>query len=276
MSGNIKKIASLSLLCLGFSAMTFAQTSALKAANDYYNKGEYYKAAQLYEQALGAKPSTKAAYNPYSNQRVKGEQVTGSNAAETKLKLAEAYFKLRNYQKAEPILKELSDAGNANATLLYAQALKFNGKTEEATAALNKLATAEAKQELTSVQFAKEQYGRKDLNRYKVDKIGGLNAEGATYAPALQGSNIVVTSSRTDANYNSKKANTNKLYTVSGASATLVNGLAADKNMEQGIATFSPDGNTMYLTKWAVENGVKKSGIYKSTKSGESWSTPEP
>ena len=274
MSANIKKIASLSLLCLGISASSFAQTNALKAANDYYSKGEFYKAAQLYEQALGAQPSTKSSFNPYSNQRPKGVQVGTSNKAETQLKLAESYFNLRNYQKAESLLKELSTSGNAQATLLYAQALKFNGKVDEATAVLNGIANADAQKELASVKFAKDQYSRKDLSRYNVSKIGGLNAEGATYAPALSAGQLVVTSTRADNNYSAKKANTNKLYSVANNQATLISGLSADANMEQGIASFSPDGNTMYLTKWAIVNGAKKAGIYKSTKNGNNWSTP--
>jgi outer membrane protein OmpA-like peptidoglycan-associated protein len=44
--------------------------------------------------------------------------------------------------------------------------------------------------------------------------------------------------------------------------------------MHQGVVSVTPDGNTLFLTRWMIVGGKKVSGIYSSRKRGNDWSEP--
>lgn len=44
--------------------------------------------------------------------------------------------------------------------------------------------------------------------------------------------------------------------------------------MHQGIVSFTPDGNTLFLTRWTIQNAKKTSALYSSHKTGNGWSDP--
>jgi len=64
-------------------------------------------------------------YNPYTNNKVKSGTPNASQKAEAQYKLAESYYQLHQYEKAEPNFKAASDAGNAPATYYYPKSLQF-------------------------------------------------------------------------------------------------------------------------------------------------------
>ncbi len=280
MATSIKRTLCFAGICIALNTASYAQSAYIKAGDEYYSKGDYYSAAQLYEKALNGQTEKKTEFNPYANNKVKGGSSSASQKADAQYKLAESYYQLHQYQKAEPNFKAASDAGNAPATYYYAKSSQFNGKHPEAEAAYNKFLgmegadaemKADAKLQLSNFAFAQSQMARKDLARYSVTKAG-VNAPGATYAPAAMDGKLVFTSTRADSGYSPSNPNTNKLYLNNDAGSPELLGLPADAAMEQGIASFY--GNFMYYTKWQIVNGKKQAGIYKAEKSGESWSAP--
>ena len=280
MANTIKKTICFAGICIALHSGSYAQSAYIKAADEYYNQGDYYSAAQLYEKVLSGEAVKKAEFNPYTNNRVKGAATSAAQKSEAQYKLAESYYQLHQYAKAEPHFKTASDAGNASAAYYYAKTLQYNGKPGEAEAAFKKFLSlegadasmkADANRQMASLGFAKTQMARTDLNRYNVSKAG-INTEGATYAPASMNGQLVFTSTRADAEYNKANPNTNKLYRIGDGGKVELLGLAVDEKMEQGIASFY--GNNMYYTKWQTVNGKKQAGIYKAEKSGSGWGTP--
>lgn len=280
MATTLKKTICTAGICVALHVGSFAQSGYLKAADDYYAQGDYYSAAQLYEKLLNGTVVNKSEYNPYTNNRVKPATASEAQKAEARYKLAESFYRLHQYGKAEPHFKAVSDAGNPAAAYYYAKTLQYNGKPSEADAAFKKfLATAgadatmkaDAEKQLANLGFVQSQMARTDLSRYQVTKAG-INSEGATYAPASMDGKLVFTSTRPDAAYNQANPNTNKLYRNTDGSNVELIGLPADANMEQGVASFY--GNNMYFTKWQLVDGKKQAGIYRAEKSGTGWGSP--
>ncbi len=280
MATTLKKTICTAGICMALQAGAFAQTSYLKAADEFYTQGDYYAAAQLYEKVVNGTPVAKAEYNPYTNNRVKQGTATAAQKSQAQLKLAESLYQLHQYAKAEPHFKAASDAGNTAATYYYGKTLQYNGKQAEAEAAYKKFMASgdadaamknDAEKQLANLGYVQTQMARKDLSRYTVSKAG-VNATGATYAPADMNGQLVFTSTRPDAGYNEANPNTNKLYRNTGGGTVELIGLPADAKMEQGIAGFF--GNSMYYTKWQVAEGKKMAGIYKAEKSGTGWADP--
>ena len=280
----IKKIVCLSGFCVSVAIGAYAQTAYLKIADDFYNGGDYYSASVNYEKYLSGKVEKGAEYHPYVAQRQpKATAVKPAARGEVVYKLAESYYNLHFFSKAEPLFKEAIGPANPLAAYYYAKTLRANNKPDEAAAAFNQFIAgyttadeyaADAKHELQNLAFAKTSLARKDLRKFKVGK-SALNSTGATYAPTLMSGTLTFTSTRPDSGYSKKNPYTNKLYkTGSDMAAAEMLPLEADSKMEQGVASFSPDGNKLFVTKWTYAGGKKATAIYTSTKSGSKWSDP--
>jgi len=64
------------------------------------------------------------------------------------------------------------------------------------------------------------------------------------------------------------------LFQVGAAGAVSSAALPQQKNVHQGVISFSADGNTMFLTRWHTEKGKSMAGIYSSKKSANGWTEP--
>src|SRR4051812_5829943 len=100
----MKKIFLLLVVVPGFLGVR-AQFVAdyLKAADNYYKKGDYYSAARYYEKYLGTKnyKSNKDDYNPYNVKPTAGiVKGTTTNAQQAVYNLAESYRRLNYPVKA--------------------------------------------------------------------------------------------------------------------------------------------------------------------------------
>ncbi|WP_207495240.1 OmpA family protein [Aridibaculum aurantiacum] len=267
----------------------------LKAADDYYKKGDYFSAAQYYERALGQKPSKLDKVDPYKIESLKKEAQTNtaSNREQVLYKTAESYRMVNNYLKAEPYYKEAADLAPAAFPLArywYGKSLRYNSRFAEAEAALTQFLqeftstdeqAADARKEIANLQFIQKEL-RKDTSVYTVQKISAdAYTNGADYAPSLMNnSTLVFTSTRADEKATKNTPHLNRLY--KGTAGTGVT-FAATKvevpqalDVHQGVATFTPDGNTMYLTRWTGLNGRNTASIFTSTKTGDTWSEPTP
>ena len=271
--------------CCAFSQFA---VNYLKAADNYFKKGDYYSAAVNYEKYLnGAKGSNAESYNPYNAAgKPKQQQTKAISKEEVSYKAGTSYQLLNNYVKAEPFFKDAAAVSNAQLPLArywYAKSLKSNSKFEDAESEFNKFLQeytmednfrTDATKELNNLEFRNGQMKKADLRAYSINKMGVNGGTGATSAPAIAGNTFYFSSTRPDNDaVDSKSTYINKIYqgTTWGVDATKLT-LSQDKGENLEATTFSPDGNRMYVTKWALKEAKKIAAIYTSTKQGDKWS----
>lgn len=265
----------------------------LKAADGYYSKGDYSSASSYYEKYLAAASSKTGgdSYDPYVAESLTAASKSskgGSSRAQAVYNLAESYRKLTYYSKAEPFYKE-AVAGTKEFPLAqyhYAGILKKLEKYKEAETAYQEFLktyttadsyTAQAKQELESLRFIQAQLRKEDVKLYTVTKPA-LNAEGATYAPVwLNDNTLLFTSTRADKDAAKNALHTNRVYEAAYGSAAgnaVKTNLTQPAGTHQGVVSVSADGRSMYITRWTVKEGKKQAAIYRSVRTGDSWSEP--
>ncbi|MGX5817944.1 OmpA family protein [Chitinophaga lutea] len=270
-----------------------------RTADNYFQQKDYYSAAQYYSKALGTFSVKPGEYRPYQlDKDGKSKQKKLKDYEQVVYRLAESYRMYYDYANAEKWYAEAINFDPAMfplARFWYGICIRANAKTgadyERALAQLQQFRqqykgadeySNRASLEMQNCEFAVEEM--KYPPRYEVVKVtGNINQGGANYAPVPVSANtFYFTSSRPDSTLLEKKANPfiNTLYVARGnqnafeANEKLQ--IPAVKGMEQGAATITPDGNTMFLTRWTVKDGAKQSSIYRSMRSGNSWSEPQP
>lgn len=279
-----------SVICLFLSAKAQFTYDYLRAADEYYRKGDYYSAAQYYEKYLSTNGASKGAYDPYVVKSVslkEKKEVSGKEQAV--YNLAESYRQLHFYVKAEPYYQQATAFDDATFPLAdyhYATTLRALGKFEEAAKAFQQFLdayktidkyTEATNREIQNLRYIQAQMKKKDLDQYKITGAPAFTSEGANYAPVWASPNTVYfTTTRPDGS--AKKEHLNKVYEASyenGAFATAGKvALNQPSEIHQGGASVSADGNTMYVTRWAVGKGKKTAAIYRSQKTGSAWSEP--
>lgn len=265
----------------------------LKAADNYYKKGDYYSAAQYYEKYLGVdKKKGDEGFKPYTVAQSTSKSTKGLSSEEQAVyNLAESYRQLNFHSKAEPYYRAALSFAQAQYPLTrfhLATTLRALEKYEEAEQEFKTfldgykqedIYSAAAKREIQNLQFIRSEL-KKDIKLYSLTKAGKeLNDTGATYAPVWVNTNtLVFTSTKPEVEGADKKTYTNRLYRAAydGNAFTSVQkaGVSQDKDVHQGVSSTTADGNTMYLTRWTIGNGKKSSAIYISKKSNGSWSDP--
>lgn len=291
----MKKIyLSAALLLSGMMVQAQFTYNYLKAADNYYSKGDYSSASNYYEKYLTAATSKTGGdnYDPYVAESLKAGSKSpkgSSSRVQAVYNLAESYRKLTYYSKAEPFYKEATAAGAQAFPLAqfhYAGVLKKLEKYADAEAAYQEFLknyatadnyTAQAKQELESLRFIQAQLKKEDAKLYTVTKPA-LNAEGATYAPVwLNDNTLLFTSTRADKDAAKNTLHTNRVYEAaynSAAEGAAKAGLPQPAGAHQGVVSVSADGRRMYITRWTVKDGQKSAAIYRSDRTGENWSDP--
>jgi outer membrane protein OmpA-like peptidoglycan-associated protein len=284
----------LALTCIVFFAKAQFVNDYLVAADKYFASGDYYSASQYYEKYLGqAKSKTgQQSFQPYSVSAAANKKVTVTSTSRQKViyNLAESYRLLHYHVKALPYYEQavaFNSPGLPLAKYYYASTLRALEKYDEATAAFTDflqtypqkdIYAENAERELANLTFIKSQLARTDLKAYTLNKTNGLNADGGSYAPLwLNDNKLWFTSTRingVEKNHN----NRNRIY-----QADFSNGMAANvnlvsipqpKDLQQGVAAISPDGNLVLLTRWAVAKEKRTAAIYESRKAADKWSEP--
>lgn len=266
----------------------------LKAADTYFQKGDYASAAEYYEKYFGSdKGKDQKEFKPYAPQNGSKKTVAAVTSREQAVyRLAECYRLLNYPVKAEPRYKEAMDMNKAQFPLAlyhyaaqqralakYAEA-EQNFKTFLAEYTTNDEYRSNAERELKNLQFIQVQLKKRDLKYYTVNKAPAeLNTTGASYAPAwLNASTLLFTSTRPLDSSVKNKTYTNRVYQASYSEGALAGinktNLPQDKELQQGVVSVTPDGNTLFLTRWSINGKVKSSSLYTSTRSGDSWSEP--
>jgi len=289
----MKKIfITVSAICLVLSAKAQFTYDYLKAADEYYQKADYYSAAQYYEKYLTTNGVMKnGEFDPYT---VKTTSVKARKEVSSKeqaiYNLAESYRQLNYYVKAEPFYEEAASFDGPKFSLAdyhYATTLRALGKFEEAEKAFRQFLaeytvadkyTEAANREIMNLQYIQVQMRKKDLNQYTINPADAFNAEGASYAPVWTSANTVYfTTTRPDGT-SPKKEYINKVYEAAYTDGAFANAakvaLTQPAEVHQGGTSISADGNTMYLTRWTIGEGSKSASIYMSRKAGDTWSEP--
>lgn len=268
-------------------------TDYLKAADNYYKKGDYYSAAQYYEKYLASK-GTKAKpedYNPYNVKPASGVKSAVPNAQLAVYNLAESYRQLNYPVKAVAYYEQALSYKNSQLPLAlyyYAVTLRALANYEGAERAFQQFLDEykmedvyanSAKSEVLNLHFIREQLNRGDLKLYSEEKQGQqINAGGASYSPVWVNKNtLLFTSTRAEGDSKDKPF-LNRLYEAvyENGEVKSVNKIEVPQGagIHQGVAAVSPDGKTMFLTRWSLVAGKKTSAIYTSKKLDSGWAEP--
>jgi outer membrane protein OmpA-like peptidoglycan-associated protein len=275
-------------------------------ADAYYAKGEWYTAAQYYEKYLEqqAKPSS-SGYEPYTVQGSNAKKKTDAASAkdskaaidnnEVVYRIAECYRQLNDHGKAEPYYAKAASFDKGTYPLAqyrYAVSLRANAKYAEAEKQFSEFAkshttkdayTEQTKVELANLRFIQDELKKKDIQLYKVSRLGGgaVSGAGANYAASFADGSIVFTSSRADSSVLSsrnKNPYINTLYKAAASEGVVGTvsklELPTAEGFEQGTSSFTADGNRVYITRWKKENGRNVSSVFMSNKKNGAWGEP--
>ncbi len=271
----------------------------LKSADSYFAKGDYASAAEYYEKYFDRDSSYKKKdFYPYSPQNpTKKTSPAVTNQERAIYNLAESYRLLNYPAKAEPYYVEAMEMNKVRFPLAQfhlGTVQRALGKYAEAEQTLKSFIDSyttadafsqEAKRELLNLQYIQAQLKKNDLKYYTVLKAPAeLNSVGGNYAPVwLNSSTLLFTSTRPDDSLSKAKGAKDKKYTNKVYQAVYTEGVLAEinrtelpqaKGIEQGVVSLTPDGKTMFLTRWTVDKKAKSSAIYKSTQTEKGWTEP--
>lgn len=270
---NIIYLITLVLILSGCSASRLSR-SALKS----YEIGEYYDAIDKYlDASRGEKDPEKIKLYNYH--------------------LANAYWYIDDYKKAELRLRNLVEKNHPDSTLIlkYAHTQRYKGNYNEAIALYNRfLKLAPKNQEaLNGIEACKQiPVWEKNPTRFEVTRERLLNSRDADFSPFFVGgldNNIIFTSTREGAVGRKKNAITGQRNTDLFKSnfdiqkqrwekpAPLEDQQLINTSFEEGAASISKDGSTLYFTRCKFEKkGSNGAMIYTALRSREAWSEANP
>lgn len=266
----------------------------LKAADNYFLKEDYSSAANYYEKYFEENPAlTEDEFNPYKPQNSAVKRTAEpQNKEQSMYRLAESYRMLNYPAKAAPYYKKVMDMAKKQyplAQYYYGTQLRALAKYPEAeqelTGFLSTYKTNDeykknAGREIENLKYIQQQLQKKDLKYYTIKKAPGeLNTTGASYAPTWLNSNTLLFTSTRPLDSAAKHKYSNRVFQAVYTGGVVSNitkaDLSQDKDIHQGVVTVTPDGNTMFLTRWSVEGNKKESAIYTSKRNGDKWSDPD-
>ncbi|MDL2290015.1 OmpA family protein [Paludibacteraceae bacterium OttesenSCG-928-F17] len=251
----------------------------LKKADRHYEVGEYYTAGEIYRKSYG-----KVSRN---DRDLRGEVA---------FKQGESY-RLTNHPRTETAYMNAIRNNYPDSIVYfhYAQILQKNGKYGEAVKNYeiylqNHPENIAAQNGLMASQVAAE--WAKAPTRYKVSKSKDFNVRRfSSYAPAYVGTSadgLVFTSSRSSDKKKKLKNNaitgqpnaylytTRKNASDKWEAPDLLNQEINTSIAENGVATFSVDGKTMYFTRARKADEDAAVEILLSNRSSGEWGQPNP
>jgi outer membrane protein OmpA-like peptidoglycan-associated protein len=266
--------------------------SPLQLADQYYEAGEYYTAAYLYEQYLktSGRNINAPAFTTYAK---KGPAAAGAqNRSRTSIlyKQAESYRLGHYWVNADSAYKKCTDSVDA----LYWSAVcersleNYDGAEEKLQKYLNVAGTNgqykdAAEKELETLQFIRKQLAAAGAGYVTSSKLKtpGSFEKGAFAVRAVGGNKYLVSSTKTD---------TTKAKGVNPHTSRLFYGTLKNDSLDQltpvvlpvagisdnqGVASYTADGNRIYFTQWKKEKGRIISNIYYIINRGDSgWTSP--
>jgi peptidoglycan-associated lipoprotein len=271
---RITKFLVVAIIAGLFSINASAQTDHLAIANKSFEAQEYYKAITLLKKA-------------YSKEKEK------ANKAEIIFKTAECYRFVNDSKQAETWYRKALKIKypENNVQLYYANALKANGKFEDAIVEYEKyseLVPDDPRGKNGAEACALAQKWVDNPSRYVVENAVQLNGKQMDFAPSYASKNhkeLYFTSSRGNAAGNEVDGWTGQGFT-DVFKATIDNKgkwskpkpLPATINSiyNEGAAVMNNDFNQMIFTRCSLKKKVKMGcELYSTNKNGDSWTEPE-
>ncbi len=245
----------------------------LEAADSSYYKNDYYNAIEWYNEVY-----REDRQNKYLD------------------RLAELYFTVRDYKRAERWLGRLIERDKSNefpqARLRYAKALKMNGKYDQSAIQLQEIINGDfptsdksrAQLELKGITLAESLVRPDNIAVVNVGtRVNTRNSE-ASPVPVSGGDlyfisfgeNKVIMPSDEEINAQAKifvaKMNENGEFT---RRATALDEVSPGQNGHIGNVFVAPDGRSMYFTYFLLDGSkLDQSEIYYASSSGRGWSSP--
>ncbi|MBI1343601.1 MAG: OmpA family protein [Terrimonas sp.] len=296
---TIKYVAGglLLILCCFSKAQAQKTKGPLQLADEYFAAGEYYTAANLYEQYLHPPKTSRQVSEFPLNVKRNTYQVSKNKITDKEIlfRQAESYRLAHYWDKAATIYQQLSeqypDPNGEGAQYWLAVCQRNLGDIAQARQSLNTFLTSNnnpsslktaAEKELRTINFIQQQQQRADSILFTVGKIDAVNSSvSGLFGVAATGNNqYLVSSTRTDsiqtAGINPYRSNL-FLATLSDNKFDHLTPLdlsMADPANNLGAGTLSHDGRYLYFTAWKKENGKNISSIYYTERTDSGWRTP--
>lgn len=249
----------------------------LSVADEQMARGEYYDASRTYRKI----------YNKLTKKEERKQR------GEVALKMAGCYTRLSQFPRASAAYQNALryGVGDSTTVLALARSLHAEGKYAQAITAYEQyLATnpsdGSAQLGLSGARGAID--AKLDPTRYVVSRHKLLNSRRSDYAPMFGGENddqlyYTTTNEKVKGEARSEITGTKKpdIWVMKKneqgrwEKPEAVEG-ELNTDVEEGVCSFSPDGNTMYLTRARRElNSSTVVEIYTSSRSSASWSAPQ-
>lgn len=275
---DFKKINAFGLLLILTLALCGCKTPKLSVANEQFDRGEYFDASKTYRAVYNK-------LNPRQDRELRGEVAYQLGTCYRKLNMAARASAA--YQNA--IRYEYPDS----MTIFYlARSLQMEGKYQPALDAYRQFLelapdNALAREGVRGCQMAiKAKNSPK--TRYKVSNAKIFNSRRADFSPMFLDKSfntIYFTSSNEKANGNDKSEITGMkrsdiFYSKKDEKGNWQRPEPAEGELnsafDEGVMSFSPDGQTMYLTmaRRALDANTSVE-IYTSRRSDATWSAPQ-
>ena len=275
---DFKKINAFGLLLILTLALCGCKTPKLSVANEQFDRGEYFDASKTYRAVYNK-------LNPRQDRELRGEVAYQLGTCYRKLNMAARASAA--YQNA--IRYEYPDS---MAIFYLARSLQMEGKYQPALDAYRQFLelapdNALAREGVRGCQMAiKAKNSPK--TRYKVSNARIFNSRRADFSPMFLDKSfntIYFTSSNEKANGNDKSEITGMkrsdiFYSKKDEKGNWQRPEPAEGELnsafDEGVMSFSPDGQTMYLTmaRRALDANTSVE-IYTSRRSDATWSAPQ-
>lgn len=268
----MKKITSIAVTFILFSIVGAAQEKKVAIATKNYDNLAYVDAVKVYKRVAEK----------------------GYKSIEVFQRLANAYYFQANLEEAAKWYGELfllTQDLEPEYFIRYAQSLKSIGQYTKADEIMNVLVQKGAKDTRAALFVQHKDYQaqiKKNSGRQEI-KNAGFNSEYSDYGTAINGDQLIFSSTRETAKvFKRKHSWTNQsftnLYVLKATSSTpeLLNS-KINSAYNESTPVFTKDGNTMYFTRNNYFKGRTKTDqnkivllkLYKATFDGKKWSKVE-
>jgi outer membrane protein OmpA-like peptidoglycan-associated protein len=277
---------------LPLQSQQVVRKSPLQLADQYFEAGEYYTAGYLYEQYLktSGRSINSPAFTTYAKSGTSAAGTQNRSRASILYKQAESYRLAHYWINADSAYKKCTD--NIDAVYWRAVCERSLENYDAAEENIRKYLNADGKnsqfkdaaeKELETLQYIRSQLAAAGAGLVTSSKLKtpGSFEKGAFAVRAVSGNKYLVSSTRTDtAKVKGVNPHTSRLFygTLKNDSLDQLTPVVlpvANISDNQGVASFTADGNRIYFTQWKKEKGRIVSNIYYIINRGDSgWTRP--
>lgn len=265
----------------------------LKEADEKFQQGEFYEAAELYKYLVDKDAPSPGGLSPYQPGR--GGKVRRNNKEYDRIsyQLAEASRLYHHYEDARRWYQEVLDNEEFPlARLYYGVSLRALADYKTAVSELESFLDSYGKKDeytrLAEHELRNCRYGMEKMedtpvyNTFRAPEE--INEGTGNYGSVITGPDkILFTSTRFIAPAKEAltgKGNFNNVYEATRSEEMLSDprlyNIPYAQGFHQGALTITPDGNTIYLTRWKGNaTGVSESAVYVSKYTYGDWSEPQ-